>query len=172
VDFAGATIRVQRNKPTGGEEGSPKAARALDGLSQRVHFTGPDDRVFANATGGLLGDKQLRRALYAAMEKTGIDRKSFRARDGFTFHNLRDTFGTLAAQVFPLVDVQAYMGHSNIQTTMRYAHHVPRVDAAQRLTQGIAQQRGIETVSPTESRTAENSAQLSAPTGMEYAPAA
>ena len=36
-------------------------------------------------------------------------------------------------QAFPLSDVQAWMGHADIQTTMRYVHHVPKHDAAQRL---------------------------------------
>jgi integrase len=45
----------------------------------------------------------------------------------------RHSFGTLAVQAFPLSDVQAWMGHADIQTTMRYVHHVPKTDAAQRL---------------------------------------
>ena len=36
-------------------------------------------------------------------------------------------------QEFALSDVQAWMGHADIQTTMRYVHHVPKHDAAQRL---------------------------------------
>jgi integrase len=36
-------------------------------------------------------------------------------------------------QAFPLSDVKAYMGHADIQTTMIYAHHVPRHDAAAQL---------------------------------------
>lgn len=117
------------------------AARVLDALSRRAEFTDPDDRVFPNDTGGMLGDDVLRKALYAAMEATGIDRESFPARKGFTFHDLRHTFGTLAGRVFPLVDVQAYMGHADIQTTMRYAHHVPKRDAARRFTEAIRAER-------------------------------
>lgn len=49
------------------------------------------------------------------------------------FHDLRHTFGTLAVQVWPLVDVQAYLGHANISTTMIYAHHVPKRGAADAL---------------------------------------
>jgi integrase len=45
----------------------------------------------------------------------------------------RHSFGTLAVQAFPLSDAQAWMGHRDIQTTMRYVHHVPKTDAAQRL---------------------------------------
>jgi integrase len=49
------------------------------------------------------------------------------------FHGLRHSFGTIAVQAFPLSDVQAWMGHADIQTTMRYVHYVPKHDAAQRL---------------------------------------
>lgn len=153
VDFAAATIHVRRNQPAGGEEDLPKfgrvrsvplmgdAARALAALSHRPTFTDPDDRVFPTATGGMLGEDALRNALYAAMQAARIDRKSFPARKGFTFHDLRHTFGTLAVRVFPLVDVQAYMGHADIQTTMRYAHHVPKRDAARRFTEAIEAER-------------------------------
>ena len=49
------------------------------------------------------------------------------------FHGLRHSFGTIAVQAFPLSDVQAWMGHADIQTTMRYVHYVPQRDAAARL---------------------------------------
>jgi integrase len=189
VDFASATVHVRRNRPAGGEEDAPKsgkvrsvpliddAARALDGLSQREWFSGPDDRVFPNGTGEMLSEDAFRDALYDAMESAEIERKSFPAREGFTFHDLRHTFGTLAVQVFPLVDVQAYMGHADIQTTMQYAHHVPKHDAAQRFTEAINREKetvpeSVENVSPTVSRTAEKSAQLSASTGAgQHSPA-
>ena len=80
-------------------------------------------------------------ALYAAMESAGVDRKDFPARDGFAFHDLRHTFGTLAAQAFPLHDVQGFMGHADIQTTMRYLHHVPKHDAARRFNESLERQR-------------------------------
>jgi integrase len=86
----------------------------------------------------MLGEDALRDALYGAMMAAKIDRKAFPAGP-FTFHDLRHTFGTLAVQVFPLSDVRAYMGHADIQTTMLYAHHVPKVDAARRFTEAIEQ---------------------------------
>lgn len=54
----------------------------------------------------------------------------------------RHTFGTLAVQVFPLSDVQAYMGHADIATTMIYVHHVPRNDDAAKLTAALAAAAG------------------------------
>jgi integrase len=53
------------------------------------------------------------------------------------FHDLRHTFGTLAVQVFPLSDVKAYMGHADIATTMIYVHHVPQLDAAEKLSRAL-----------------------------------
>jgi integrase len=55
------------------------------------------------------------------------------------FHDLRHTFGTLAVEAWPLHDVQAYLGHADIQTTMIYVHHQPKTAAAERLSQLVAQ---------------------------------
>lgn len=140
VDFVGRTLRVVRSIPAGGELGPPKsghprsvplmddAARELEGLSRRSHSTDSDDFVFVNDAAERLGTDTMRKALYAAMKAAGIDRKgpAFPAHKGFTQHDLRHTFGTLAVQTWPLHDVQAYMGHQNIQTTMIYVHHFPR----------------------------------------------
>ena len=49
-------------------------------------------------------------------------------------------------QVYPVTDVQAFMGHEKIETTMRYVHHVPKVDAAAKGSAFIAAQ--LETVPP------------------------
>jgi integrase len=98
------------------------------------------------------------------MEAAGIDREAFPAGNGFRAPDLRHTFGTLAARVWPLHDVQAFMGHADIQTTMRYAHHVPKHDAARRLTEFVNAEKSV---SPTVSRTAENSAQLNDVAGTE-----
>ncbi len=45
----------------------------------------------------------------------------------------RHAFGTLAVQAAPLTDVQAWMGHAQVQTTMIYVHYVPQHDAADKL---------------------------------------
>ena len=67
---------------------------------------------------------------------------------GDVFYLRRHTFGTLAVRVFPLSDVMAYIGHANIQTTMRYAHHVPKVDAAKRFSEAIEQAMGKPSSEP------------------------
>jgi len=48
-------------------------------------------------------------------------------------HDLRHTFGSLAINVASIVQVQAWMGHADIQTTMRYLHHKSRADDAKLL---------------------------------------
>ena len=75
-----------------------------------------------------------RDALYAALEAAGIGRDRGTGKL-LVFHDLRHTFGTLAVQAFPLSDVQAYMGHADIATTMIYVHHTPQHAAADRLGQ-------------------------------------
>ena len=74
----------------------------------------------------------MRKALYDALSAAGIDRKAFPAGEGFRFHDLRHTYGTLAVQVYPVADVKAYMGHAQLATTELYAHHVPKHNAAER----------------------------------------
>jgi hypothetical protein len=91
----------------------------------------------------------MRRAFYRALDSAGLGR----LREGprpFRFHDLRHTFGTLAAQTWPLHDVRAFMGHSDIATTLIYAHHIPRVSAAAELTQLVDAQsaNGVLTDAP------------------------
>jgi integrase len=136
VDFAKRIVHVRRSWVLGRED-TPKshkvrsvplidqAARALDDLSRREHFTGADDRVFCNEVGDVLGQDLLRRRFKKALERAGLE--------SLRLHDLRHSFGTLAVQVWPLTDVKAFMGHANIETTMIYVHHTPQHDAADKL---------------------------------------
>jgi integrase len=54
------------------------------------------------------------------------------------FHDLRHTFGTLAVRRAEVPAVQAWMGHADIQTTMRYVHHRDRGDEARILAEAFA----------------------------------
>jgi integrase len=54
-------------------------------------------------------------------------------------HDLRHTFGTLAAQGFDLVNVQAMMGHADSRTTSRYLHARPAAEDAAKLSRIFAQ---------------------------------
>jgi integrase len=148
VDFANRSVFVRQNRvrselraPKSGRVRSvpliDQAATALDRLSRRENFVGPGDLVFASDVGSYLDDGDLRLRLYGALKRAGLGHK--RQEDPpLRFHDLRHTFGTLAVQVWPLVDVQAYMGHANIATTMIYAHHVPKHNAADALSALVA----------------------------------
>ncbi|HYM58196.1 MAG TPA: tyrosine-type recombinase/integrase [Solirubrobacteraceae bacterium] len=154
VSFVNRIVHVRRSVWRG-EEGTPKsgkarsvplidqAARPLDALSRREHFTGPDDHVFCAAHGTVLDDNGMRDVLYAAMKRAGVDRDRGNGKP-FVFHDLRHTFGTLAVQAFPLSDVRAFMGHADVQTTMIYVHHVPQHDAADRLGNLVQQASGYQ----------------------------
>jgi integrase len=154
VDFVGRKIHVRRNLPTqGGGECEPKsgkvrsvpladqAARALESLSRRENFTDESDRVFCTATGGAIGEAVARKSFYAALDLAKLGHLRTK-NDPIVFHDLRHTFGTLAVQRFPLSDVQAMMGHANVQTTMIYVHHVPKHDDADRLSNLITATTG------------------------------
>jgi len=147
VDFANRSVFVRQNrvraelrKPKSGKVRSvpliDQAAAALDRLSRRGDFTEASDLVFINETGNYLDDKDLRLRFYGALKRAGLGHK--RQEDPpIRFHDLRHTFGTLGAQVWPLRDLQAYMGHAHITTTEIYAHHVPKHNAAEALNQLI-----------------------------------
>jgi integrase len=156
VDFGLRRVHVRRSLANGVEK-APKSGKvrssvmvdeviaALDGLSRRDLFTGPDDLVFCDALGKHLSDGMLRRRFYEALDAVGLPR--------VRLHDLRHGFGTIAVQAFPISDVQGYLGHAHISTTMRYVHHAPGDADAARLQAVLT-----GTVSPTVSRTAEKQA--------------
>ena len=169
VDFAKQTVHV-RGSYTEGRQGPPKsgkvrsvplidqAARALDGLSRREHFTGLDDLVFCAVTGDHMDDRAVRGAFYTALDAAELGGKRG-GDDPIVFHDLRHTFGTLAVQAWPLHDVQAYMGHADIQTTMIYVHHQPKTAAADALTRIVEAAElatGLATELPTSTATESN----------------
>jgi integrase len=148
VDFAASAVLVRHNwvrgrlkKPKSGKVRSvpliDQAATALEALSRRANFTQPGDLVFVSETGTYVDAYDLRQRFYGALKRAGLGHKR-QVDQPLRFHDLRHTFGTLAVQVWPLVDVQSYMGHANINTTMVYAHHVPKRDAAETLTRLVS----------------------------------
>lgn len=140
VDFPRSVIRV-RASYAAGELSSPRSgrirsvpmvdevARQLARLGERESFTRDDDVVFAEVDGTWLQDDRLRRRYEVAMRSAGLRR--------LRFHDLRHTFGSLAITRADIVEVQAWMGHADIQTTMRYLHYRDRGQAAQRLAEAF-----------------------------------
>jgi len=133
VDFAGSVIRVrgsysagQLTTPKSGKVRSvplaPDVARTLARLRERPLLTGDDDPVFVGQAGGYLDASALRRR-YACALKTAKLRQ-------LRFHDLRHTFGTRMIAKADIRRVQEWMGHSDVQTTMKYLHYAPREDDA------------------------------------------
>jgi integrase len=133
VDFPGSVIRVRASYAAGAlttpKSGkvravpmAPDVASALAQLGQREHWTADDDLVFPGATGTYLNGSALRRRYKASLERAGL--RSLR------FHDLRHTFGTRMIAKADIRRVQEWMGHADIQTTMRYLHYTPRAEDA------------------------------------------
>jgi integrase len=133
VDFPGSTIRVrssyylgQLTTPKSGKVRAvpmaPDVATALAQLGRREHWLGDDDLVFVGATGSYLDGSALRRRYKSAVAAGGLR--------PLRFHDLRHTFGTRMIAKADIRRVQEWMGHADIQTTMRYLHHAPHAEDA------------------------------------------
>ncbi len=133
VDFAGSVIRVRSSyvdgvlsSPKSGKVRSvpmaPDVAEALAKLSQRNGSTGDDDLVFVGDWGGYVDARALVRRYESALKRAGVRK--------LRFHDLRHTFGTRMIGKADIRRVQEWMGHADIQTTMKYLHYAPRADDA------------------------------------------
>jgi integrase len=92
--------------------------------------------VFWSRTGEHLDGSALWRRFKAAREAAIAENPDTTA---LRFHDLRQTFGTLATQGFDLVNVQAMMGHADSRTTARYLHARPAAEDAAKLSRIFAQ---------------------------------
>lgn len=158
ISFAGEAVWIRRNAPTSAPAGTkprapksgkgrsvpliPQAIAALDRISKAGYPTGPDDLVLPTRGDGMLEAGRVRDAFYRGLASAGF--AHLRVKDNpMVFHDLRHTFGTIAVRVFPLTDVQAMLGHADVQTTMRYVHSVPRTDAAKLLAKAFEADLGM-----------------------------
>jgi integrase len=141
VDFAGTTIRVrasyylgQLTTPKSGKARSvplaPDVAKVLAQLGRREHWTGDDDLVFCGMAGGYLDGSALRRRYKLALAAASLR--------PLRFHDLRHTFGTRMIAKADIRRVQEWMGHADIQTTMRYLHYAPRSEDAALVAEAFA----------------------------------
>jgi integrase len=133
VDFAGQVVRVRASyaegaltTPKSGKVRSvpmaPDVAKALAKLGQRPEWTTDDDLVFVGQAGGYLDGRALRRRYDSALQRAGLRK--------LRFHDLRHTFGTRMIAKADIRRVQEWMGHADIQTTMKYLHYAPREEDA------------------------------------------
>jgi integrase len=142
LDFDRSLVHVLENV-TRGRRSSPKgkrrrsvplagtAARALLELRAASQWTTPRDCVFACPSTG----QPMARAGLMGRYRTALTGAGLPA--GFSFHDLRHTFGTTMARAgVPVGTIQAWMGHADLQTTQLYMHYAPaqgdaaRIDAA------------------------------------------
>jgi integrase len=142
VDFPASTIRV-RGSFAGGQLTTPKSgkvrsvpmapdvAEVLARLGEREYFIAEDDLVFCGATGDYLDGSALRRRYQQALGRAGLRR--------LRFHDLRHTFGSRIIQEADIRRVQEWMGHADIQTTMKYLHYAPRAEDAALVARAFAQ---------------------------------
>lgn len=130
IDFEQSSIRVFEGY-SAKRAGKPKSrtvpmvdeiAETLRDLKTRDAYADKDDRVFVSREGTPVDGSALRRRYIATLDAAGLRQ--------LTFHDLRHTFGSLAINVASIVQVQAWMGHADIKTTMRYLHHKSRADDA------------------------------------------
>ena len=151
VDFVGQAIRV-RASYAGGQVTSPKSgkvrsvpmapdvATALAGLGQRERWTGDDDLVFVGTVGGHVDGSALRRRYLDTLQRAGLR--------PLRFHDLRHTFGTRMIAKADIRRVQEWMGHADVQTTMKYLHYAPRDDDAALVAEVFRTQRIAERTAP------------------------
>ncbi len=137
VDFERSAIRVSgsyaNGKLTAPKSGHgrvvpmvPEVAAVLSRLSDREWLVGDDELVFAGEVGEYMDGSALRRRFVAACARAELR--------PIRFHDLRHTFGTLAVRgAESIVELQAWLGHAEVRTTMRYTHYRGQQDAAARL---------------------------------------
>jgi integrase len=141
VDFAGSVVRVrasyylgQLTTPKCGKVRAvplaPAVAAALAPLSQRADCVDDDHLVFVGVAGTYLDGSALRRRYRAALSAAGLR--------PLRFHDLRHTFGTRMIAKADIRRVQEWMGHADVQTTMRYLHFAPRDEDAALVAEAFA----------------------------------
>lgn len=118
ASFSGGALTTPKSGKVRSVPMAPDVATALAKLGRRQEWTGDDDLVFAGRFGGHLDPQKLRHRYNAALLRAGLRR--------LRFHDLRHTFGTRMIAKADIRRVQEWMGHADIQTTMKYLHYAPR----------------------------------------------
>lgn len=138
VDWQAKKIRVRRNyvrghwstpKSRSGERSVPLATRVAIELRrhrQRSRFRAAADLVFPHPfTGNPLDHASLLRRFKKALKVAGVRQ--------IRFHDLRHTYGTrlAASPDVSMRDIQEWMGHRDLRTTLIYADYEPGDDESE-----------------------------------------
>lgn len=130
ASYSGGTPTTPKSgKVRFGADGAD-VATALARLGQREHSTRDDDLVFPGEGGGYLDGSALRRRYEAALKPANLR--------VLRFHDLRHTFGTRMIARADIRRVQEWMGHADVQTTVKYLHFAPRDEDAQLVAEAFA----------------------------------
>jgi len=117
VDFSRKTFIVMKSKNKE-KRGIPLNASAMEVLLRQSKVIPILGYIFSTSNGTKIMPRNLNRAFVKAVTKAGIEK--------FRFHDLRHTFATrLAQNGVDLYKVSKLLGHKDISTTQRYAHHYP-----------------------------------------------
>jgi integrase len=121
VDLFRKTITTTREK-TRETRTMPINNTVLELLKQRIKVRAINGNgcVFFNNVGNIIDAGKLKKVFIKTVKDAGI--KNFRS------HDLRHTFATrLVQKGIDLYKVAKLLGHADISTTQRYAHHYPEL---------------------------------------------
>lgn len=117
IDLFRKTLMVIISK-NGDRRTIPLNRTALELLMSKNKVRHISNFVFPSHAGTMIDKAKLKVAFGKALRKAGIEK--------FRFHDLRHTFATRLAQAgVDLYKISKLLGHRDISTTQRYAHHYP-----------------------------------------------
>jgi integrase len=119
VDLIRRTITILEEQKNRGRDTLPLSEGALAVLKERARVRRSEtDLVFFTGNATRIGSRNVERAFYSALKKSGIV--------PLRFHDLRHTFATRLVQAgVDLYTVQKLGRWKTISMVMRYAHHYP-----------------------------------------------
>jgi len=111
------TITTTREK-TSDTRTIPINQTALAVLKERARVKSISGYVFFNAANKMIDRWNLKSRFNEAVKESGIEK--------FRFHDLRHSFATRLAQGgVDIYKISKLLGHKDVTTTQRYAHHYP-----------------------------------------------
>ncbi|HEX8333412.1 MAG TPA: tyrosine-type recombinase/integrase [Segetibacter sp.] len=115
IDSARMVISVRRGKGKKDRQ-ALLSVKMLEQLRAYYRIYKPTEYLFEGVTGGQYGYRSLQEVFKQAKERAGINFKG-------GIHTLRHSFAThLHENGTDIRLIQELLGHSNIETTMRYTH--------------------------------------------------